>query len=146
MTTVPLIVVRQHVTARKAIAGCWLFVAALLAWIGADTRVDWFMIAAVASAVIAVVGSASTSRWAGGLLMIASLALGAAVILTLFILGSAPHRGGGGEVRTAVVVVGYIGIFVLPLIAMFSFLFGMSHFAPRDEDAADSIVRGHQER
>jgi hypothetical protein len=134
-------VVRQHMTVRTAIIGCWLFVAlfvaAVFTWIWADNPEVWpFSMVAVAPALIALV-SASTSRLAGALLACASLALGAAALVALL---PVPH--GGSNIRPAAVVILNIAFFVILPIAIFSFIVGLSRLfasAASDTSAGESL-------
>ena len=123
-------------TARKAIVIGWLFVAAVFAWIWTDRPENWSSMAAVGSALIALI-SVSTSRLAGAILACASIALGAVVLLALV---PVPH--GGSNVRPFVVVILNIAFFVVLPIAIVSFIAGLSRLfasAPSGDNAAESL-------
>jgi len=138
-------IVRQHVSEAKAIAGAWLFVSALFAVVWWDANWPQLMIAASLSALVAYVGAVSKSRWAGIVLIAGSLALGAAVVFAVFALGAAAH--GGGNARPFAIVVAYVVLFGFPVIAVFSFVVGLSRvFGITASDDAKGSMTDNAER
>ena len=127
----------------KVIAGFWSVVTVLYAVVWSDTKWRDALIGAYVSALVGLVGALSKSRWAGAVLMIGSLALGAAVLFVA--RGFVPVAHGGGNIRNDpfAVVIACTFLFVFPLIAVFSFVIGLSRFSPKAPDeVASSLSQG----
>ena len=127
----------QHMSSGKFLAASWSFVAAILVWLWIETEWQWFIVAAGVSALVAWVGAAFRGRWGGALLMLAALALGAAAIFAAY-----ASRGpeGGSNYRVVAVVLSYVVLLGLPLVAIVTFIAGLSRWmgsAPVDSEVAN---------
>ena len=121
------------------IGACWIGVGVALAWQAWDTHQlmvemkyenipswkqtrQWFALCALAALALAAVESLSNARWAGVVLMLAALALGAASLFLAIALATCPH--GCSNARPGAILGALIAFFFFIPVSVASLIVG----------------------